>query len=91
MFLFHLFRILYRILDWWNGTYLDLENGIMVINYRYKLHKYIVHIPYNGNIGRRIATKKEKEIILNYQDGIDVLVDAQKIGYDEIKEEIFAD
>lgn len=84
-------RLFYRFLDWWNKTYLDVNNGVMVINYRYRLKNYVIHIPFNGNVGRRIAKKKDKEIILNYQDGIEVLVDAQKMGYDEIKEEVFDD
>jgi hypothetical protein len=89
--LYYLLKLVCYFLDWWNGTSIDFNNQVLVITYRYRFDKYILHIPYDPKIGRRLGIRKDKTTILNYQDGISLLVDAQKMGYEQIKEQVFDD
>jgi hypothetical protein len=81
------------ILDYWNGTQLDIEKGYLQIYYRYRLAKYVVHVPYSLIQGPQEFVLKGHIIKpkVPYQNGIKVLVDAQALGYDEIRDHFAED
>ena len=54
------------------------------LKYRYRLRKYIVHVPYSLIQGPQVVKIKDKIFPLNYQNGLRFLIEPAALGYDAV-------
>lgn len=84
-FIFWLWNLTDRFLDWFNGTKVDTALGIMTITYRYRWKKYRYVVPYDLSQGPLIGVRKDQLVDLEFQPRLKIYVEPSKLGLDRIE------
>ena len=87
----YILNIINNILDWWNGTRINYEKKYLYIQYRYRMKKYEIHLPFDYTKGQLVGIVKDKKIFLRYQLGISCYVTPKTLGFDSVGEVTFDD
>lgn len=76
----------FALLDWFNGTRIDLRDQTLHIRARYRFQTFEVVLPYEFGKGAYIGKRKGKPVELKLLPGLGLYVSAEKLGCDEIIE-----
>lgn len=75
----------YSILDWWNGSTVDLEKGVLIVKYRYRLTNYKIYAKYTPGSRPILGRRKDHKFSLPFQPGVLPTINPETLGFESFE------